>query len=319
MNTIPTLVRLAHTFDPRPLQDDVPRVIAGTGEPSGDGSGHHPGWSSISLYPTDAQVIHSRRRLIESELLQVAPAMHAALAALRCSIQRVRLQSLEPGGIIEEHRDPLLGFSAGLIRVHIPVFTNPQFYFYIGGERCLWQAGELWYGDFSRPHKGENRGSEIRRHLVVDVHVDDLTATLFPTELRPRIRELMRAERDAAQSGGEEQFAFQFRLAAGFELPGITVPQAALGQISRIGTQLMLVIDHEPQLKLQPLTTSSLDILGLGTPAVIRVERKGGRICAASVTLQALQHEFPLEILEPNAARTCSQTSSTVTASKHTG
>jgi len=320
MNSIPTLVRLVHTFDPRPLQDDVPRVLAAVAaEPAGDGSGRHRDWTSITLYPTHTQVVNSRRRLSESELLQVAPAMQAALARLRCSIQRVRLQSLGPGGLIEEHSDSLLGFSAGLIRVHIPVVTHPQVYFYIDAERCLWQAGELWYGDFSKPHWGENRGSEVRRHLVVDIYVDDLTATLFPAQLRPRIRERMQAELVGAQAADEEQFAFQFRLAPGLELPGIAVSQAMLGQISRIGQQFMLLLNHEPRLELQPLTTSSLAILGLGTPAVIRVERKGGKVCAASVTLPALQREFALDIVESNAARTCCQTSSTVTASRHTG
>ena len=320
MNGIPTLVRLAHTFDPQPLQEDVPRIIAAVAsEPAGDGTGQHRDWTSITLYPTHAQVVRSRRRLIESELLQVAPAMHSALAALRCSIQRVRLQSLGPGGRIEEHSDSLLGFSAGLIRVHIPVVTNQDFHFYIDGQRCLWQAGDLWYGDFSKPHKGENRGTTIRRHLVIDVYVDDLTAALFPPELRPRIGELMQGELRDAQSADEEQFAFQFRIPAGVELPGIALPQAVLGQISRIGKQFMLLINHEPRLRLQPLTTSSLSILGLGIPAVIRVDRKAGKICAASVSFLSLQREVPLEVVAASTARTCCQTSSTVTATRHTG
>ena len=320
MGEIPNIVRLVHTFDPRLLQDDVPRILASVAsEPAGGGAVEHRDWSSIALYPTRSQVVHSRRRLIESELLQIAPAIHAALATLRCSIQRVRLQSLGPGGVIAEHSDSLLGFSAGLIRIHIPVVTNPAVYFYIDGERCLWQPGELWYGNFSRPHRGENRGDEIRRHLVVDVYVDDLTAALFPMELRARIRELLQAEMREAQSAGEQQYAFQFLLPAGMELPGIALSRAVLGQVSRIGKQFMLLLDHEPQLLLQPLTAASLSIIGLGTPAVIRVAHEAGKICAASLTFPSLQREVALELVHASTVRTCAQTSSTVTAARQTG
>jgi hypothetical protein len=300
MNALPATLRLVHTFDPLLLQTDIARVVAKvTAEPAGSGDGDHRDWTSITLFPTHAQLLQSRRGLRDSELLQLAPHVREALERLRCAIQRVRLQSLGPAGLVAEHSDELMGIAAGLIRIHIPVVTNPDVFFYIDGQRCVWHAGELWYGDFSRLHKVANHGCEIRRHLVIDVYANDLIVPLFPNEARPLVRAQMEREARDAVSADLQGYTFNFHLPAGIELPGIgSTAQAVVGRICPFGNQLMLVINHEPRLKVQPLTTSSLSILGLGTPAVVRVERVNGKVASASVTFTSHHRELPLQVLD---------------------
>ena len=227
MTVLPAQIRLRRTFDAAPLLEEVERVVSTTvsmpaGVPVGDEAPWlDRDWTSITIYPTPAQVIGSRR-LAESELLQSAPRVLAALESLSCPIQRVRIQSLGPAGLIHEHTDGIIGFASGLIRMHVPVrVTNPDVYFYIGGERCLWQPGELWYGDFSLPHKVENRDDATRRHLVIDAYVDDLTIMLFPPELQPRIRALTQLGPKQEPGADLQPYLFNFRLPVGVDLPGV--------------------------------------------------------------------------------------------------
>ncbi|MGA8499302.1 MAG: aspartyl/asparaginyl beta-hydroxylase domain-containing protein [Xanthobacteraceae bacterium] len=304
MSALPATVRLLRTFDQKPLLEEIERVVDTTVSlPAGVAVGQvdaglDRGWMSITVYPTPAPV-NGSQRLSESQLLRSTPRVLAALESLRCPIQRVRIQSLEPKGVIHEHTDAMLGFADGLIRMHVPVVTNPDVYSYIDGQRCIWRAGELWYGDFSLPHKAENRGDTTRRHLIIDAYVDDLTLMLFPPELQPRIRTLMQPNATQAPRADFQPYLFNFRLPAGVDLPGIGASaQPIHGSVCPIGGRLMLVLNQEPQFSLVPQTISSLSILGLATPVVIRIERSDGRISAASVSFISLQNEVPLEVVE---------------------
>jgi len=303
MTVLPAQIRLHRTFDAAPLLEEVERVVNTTvSMPAGVAVGDEAlwldrDWTSITLYPTPAQVIGSRR-LADSQLLQSAPHVLTALESLSCPIQRVRIQSLGPAGLIHEHTDGIIGFASGLIRMHVPVVTSPDVYFYIAGQRCLWQPGELWYGDFSLPHKVENRYDATRRHLVIDAYVDDLTIMLFPPELQPRIRALTQLGPKQEPGADLQPYLFNFRLPAGVDLPGVGAStQPIHGGVWPIGDRLMLVLNEEPQFCLEPRTMSSLSILGLTSPAVINVERANGRISAANVSFLSLQKEIPLEVV----------------------
>jgi quercetin dioxygenase-like cupin family protein len=75
-----------------------------------------------------------------------------------------------------------MGFEDGVIRLHIPVTTNPEVEFYLNDERIEMKTGELWYLDFSQKHRVENRGTADRIHLVVDCKVNDwLRELIQPT------------------------------------------------------------------------------------------------------------------------------------------
>lgn len=80
---------------------------------------------------------------------------------------------LQPGSIIREHRDHELGFKDGEVRIHVPIITNPDVAFFVNGDRLPMNPGEVWYIDFSLPHRVRNRGTTDRVHLVIDCIVDD--------------------------------------------------------------------------------------------------------------------------------------------------
>lgn len=80
---------------------------------------------------------------------------------------------LGPGSTIREHKDYNLSLDDGEIRLHIPVRTNHDVDFIVGGQRVVMTEGECWYHNFNLPHSVANRGATARVHLALDCVVDD--------------------------------------------------------------------------------------------------------------------------------------------------
>jgi tetratricopeptide (TPR) repeat protein len=82
-------------------------------------------------------------------------------------IVRLLLAKLAAGGRIPKHTDA--GYSLlHCHRVHLPIVTNEQVVFHVGGEEINMQVGELWEINNGKVHAVENRGAEDRIHLIVD-------------------------------------------------------------------------------------------------------------------------------------------------------
>jgi len=52
--------------------------------------------------------------------------------------------------------------------VHIPIITNPDVEFRVGGETAFMAPGECWVIDTFQSHEVHNRGNNQRVHLVLD-------------------------------------------------------------------------------------------------------------------------------------------------------
>lgn len=82
-------------------------------------------------------------------------------------VVRVLLAKLLAGGTIEEHVD--FGYSLlGVHRIHVPIVTNDDVLFHVGGESKNMRAGEFWEIDNSQKHAVDNNSKEDRIHLIVD-------------------------------------------------------------------------------------------------------------------------------------------------------
>jgi hypothetical protein len=80
---------------------------------------------------------------------------------------RANLLRLMPGEAIAEHRD--MNFSlAHAHRVHVPIITNDEVWFTVGGETLNIPEGEIYEINNRRPHSVRNDGDEPRVHLVLD-------------------------------------------------------------------------------------------------------------------------------------------------------
>ncbi|GAA4893925.1 aspartyl/asparaginyl beta-hydroxylase [Stackebrandtia albiflava] len=117
----------------------------------------------------------------ETPHLDGAPALRRLIREFPAGLLAVRLMALGPGVEVAEHRDAKCGMPWGVVRLHVPVVTNPGATVVIDGRSFHWEAGRLWFGDFDRPHLVANTGTTARVHLVLDCLVGKELLDLFPS------------------------------------------------------------------------------------------------------------------------------------------
>ncbi|WP_168727453.1 MULTISPECIES: aspartyl/asparaginyl beta-hydroxylase domain-containing protein [Sphingomonas] len=181
LGSIPDRKRLAPAFDAAALAADLALIERGHWQPHSV-SGNYRGDSSAMALRAAAGETHPIRLIyanptatewVDTPLMARVPAMRAAVAALCCSVQSVRLMRLGPGSAILPHEDLDLAAEQGRARLHLPIATNPGVRFVLSGEAVPMEVGELWYLRLSDTHAAVNEGASPRVHLVIDVLAND--------------------------------------------------------------------------------------------------------------------------------------------------
>jgi hypothetical protein len=176
----PDRVRLPLAFDAVPLAAELGRFDQDDWVAHFVHQHYQGDWSALPLRAAAGEthpirMIHSdpgADRFVDTPLLARVPRIAAVLAALRCPLQSVRLMRLTPGSLIKPHRDHDLAAETGTARLHLPITTNPQVEFLLGGTPVPMRPGEAWYLRLSDTHAVANRGASDRVHLVIDAVVD---------------------------------------------------------------------------------------------------------------------------------------------------
>lgn len=117
-------------------------------------------------------------------LLARCPYIQEVIASFKTEVHRARLIALKPGSEITPHRDygsQRYSLLRGYIRVHIPIRTHPEVYFFIGGKRIPMTAGSAWYTNVCSRHAVRNSSTVHRVHLVLDMKVNDWVLGFFPS------------------------------------------------------------------------------------------------------------------------------------------
>ncbi|WP_428229837.1 aspartyl/asparaginyl beta-hydroxylase domain-containing protein [Flavobacterium sp.] len=96
-----------------------------------------------------------------------------------CEKEAVRLLRLGPQSEIKEHVDNDTSYEDGFFRIHIPVITNDEVFFYVDKKRVPMKMGECWYANFQLPHSVENKSKEPRIHLTIDCIRNDWSDSVF--------------------------------------------------------------------------------------------------------------------------------------------
>jgi mannose-6-phosphate isomerase-like protein (cupin superfamily) len=169
---------------------------------------HYDGeWSAIPLRSINGEVDNGFISPVETDvyedtvLLKDCTYLQQVLKTFECPLLSVRLLKLSSGTQIHEHKDRDLCFEEGLVRFHIPVFTNSAVEFFLQGEQMHLQEGECWYMNFNLPHALHNKSNTDRIHLVVDARVNDWVQRLFAS---PEIK-LKKEIADVPKHSKEEQ------------------------------------------------------------------------------------------------------------------
>ena len=185
---------------------------------------HTGGWQAVALRAAGDAVmdIAPGEFLLDAYentgLLAAMPALRALIGSVRAPKKSVRLMRLKAGTEILEHKDSGLCLNRGEARLHIPLQTDDQVFFYLDGQRIPLRVGECWYLDVSRNHRVMNRSNRDRIHLVIDCVADAALmnevanadrGTPYPEQGDPvvafnRFRERVFSDRDLQQRLLEE-------------------------------------------------------------------------------------------------------------------
>ena len=119
----------------------------------------------ISAGGAETDSVHGQ--MLATPWLAGMPYLQQVLAGFGVVWSRSRLMRLAPGAGVPEHADINYHWHTR-VRLHIPVFTQPQVRFHCDGQSVHMAAGEAWIFDNWRRHHVENGASEARIHLVAD-------------------------------------------------------------------------------------------------------------------------------------------------------
>lgn len=229
-----------------------------------------------------------------------APYLKGIISSLRFPLQVVRVLWLPPGGVIGTHVDFDTNFQFGLIRLHIPLQTNPEVEFLISGRRYDMQVGELWYGDFSKPHHVMNGGSQVRMHAVVDVEINDELLALMPAEYVSEQAELgpISKHRDP-MNPTDDLVSFECR----FFVPGTVLPLLVLGNLIELVSgasakvchaegELVMHLNDKPHCKLVRVCEERFLFLGLPPGCFLCLHRSNGSVATAVLVVRGVQEDL---------------------------
>lgn len=181
-----TKLKLPFNFDVEKLKADLEKV------PAENWLFHHVSnnyvgkWNVVQLRSVNGRTDVPFSNLImendeykDTEILESLPYIRDVIDSFKCPKMGVRLMSLAPNSCIKKHTDNGLGYENKEVRIHVPITTNEDLFFEMGGERIRMGEGECWYADFNLDHSVDNRGTSARVHLVIDCEVNEWFDAIF--------------------------------------------------------------------------------------------------------------------------------------------
>jgi hypothetical protein len=186
---VQAVIRFEKTYDVEAMKRDLEVALGWGVAHMNRGDYHDGGWRAVPLHAvegrTDADALRWagwHARYARTPILAQCPTFEQIVDEFQCPKERVRLLRLEPGKNINTHSDLGDGWGMGKVRLHIPIITHPEVYFFVDDQRVIMNPGELWYCDFTHPHRVHNRSDIARVHLVLDLRVNDWLREFFPPE-----------------------------------------------------------------------------------------------------------------------------------------
>jgi hypothetical protein len=183
-------VRFDKSYDVDLLKRDMQVALSANGHVHSNRTWRHgEGWNTVALYSVDGRTDPDALRWAgwdanyqPTPILEQTPYFRQIIDEFQCPVFRVRLSNLAAGQAINPHRDRGDCWAVGKVRLHIPVVTNPDVWFFVDDQRAVMNEGELWYADVAPLHMVFNRGTEDRVHLMLDLGVNDWLRDMFPDE-----------------------------------------------------------------------------------------------------------------------------------------
>lgn len=140
-------------------------------------------WTSVSLRSQSGKETDifsfPDREYKNTPLLDKCSYFKEIMDWFECEKEAVRLLRLGPESEIKEHVDNDTSYEDGFFRIHIPIITNSDVFFYVDKKRVKMEMGECWYANFQLPHSVLNKSAEPRIHLTLDCIRNEWSDELF--------------------------------------------------------------------------------------------------------------------------------------------
>lgn len=271
---------------------------------------YHDGqWTGLSLcseggdaFTTKTGIVPTGQPFAYTEVIRHTPYFRELLDGLDCPKRSVRLLHLPPGARIERHSDPPLSFQHGILRLHVPVRTHPDLVFVINDHRCVWAAGELWWGNFTLPHYVYNESPINRVHMVIDVEINAFVLSLFPDDFRRAEEATGIPLHRASISLSPEELA---RFACEITIPPGTLPipplrAGANARLDIVDRELVMMVGAQPVFRLRPVTETDACIVGWSAGVTLHYEFTDRGISSVELVVKGLPRDFLNEASEAN-------------------
>lgn len=179
----PSSCQLPISFSIEKLQNDLQTCETNLWTPHFNTNRYEGKWTSVSLrsqsgLETDI-LSFADKEYKNTPLLDSCPYFKEIMDWFECEKEAVRLLRLGPNSEIKEHVDNDTSYEDGFFRIHVPIVTNSEVYFYVDKKLVPMKMGECWYANFQLPHSVQNKSSEPRIHLTLDCIRNDWSDELF--------------------------------------------------------------------------------------------------------------------------------------------
>lgn len=179
----PSSSQLPISFSIDKLQEDLVVCENDLWTPHFNTNRYEGNWTSVSLRSQSGLInditSFPNKEYLNTNLLERCHYFKEIMDWFQCEKEAVRLLRLDPKSEIKEHRDNDTSYEDGFFRIHIPIVTNDNVFFYVDKKRVPMKMGECWYANFQLPHSVENRSSEPRIHFTLDCIRNDWSDELF--------------------------------------------------------------------------------------------------------------------------------------------
>ncbi|MEY2933348.1 MAG: hypothetical protein RL033_4097, partial [Pseudomonadota bacterium] len=189
--------RLGFDFDVRALHADLERAVALDCTRHPGARNDVGGWSGIALRSVDGAGGHGEWRpdlpaaaYRDTVVLAGCEYLRQVLAQFQCPVGSAQLLQLSPGSVSQDHTNLDRGRDGGVLRLHVPIQTQPDVELFVEDERVPMRAGECWFIDASSRLRVASRSSLSHVQLVFDCEPNDwLRERLAQAGFEPRRRD----------------------------------------------------------------------------------------------------------------------------------
>lgn len=179
----PSSSRLSITFSIDKLQEELALCESELWTPHFNTGRYEGNWTSVSLRSQSGSISDitsfPNKEYKNTALLDRCNYFKEIMDWFQCEKEAVRLLRLGPNSEIKEHVDNDTSYEDGFFRIHVPIITNSEVYFYVDKKRIQMEMGECWYANFQLPHSVENKSTEPRIHLTIDCIRNEWSDKLF--------------------------------------------------------------------------------------------------------------------------------------------